>query len=259
MPQSDRWLPALDDRPGPAAPISDERARAMVDAAIGNAFAPAPRPRLVRRPRTFALAAAATLAAAAAVAGTMAWKHRAPAPTVVTAPTNAPSPVELPLAPPVNEAPPPPPSASINEALVASAPPSSQAAHGSNAAVADLLARANALRAARRWREAAQTYERIAATSPGSYSGYAADVAAADLHLDQLKDPAGALRLYRAARAGRAEGLGEQILWGIARGTRALGDARAEESALREYVGRYPAGLFAAESRERLARLSPPP
>jgi hypothetical protein len=80
-------------------------------------------------------------------------------------------------------------------------------------------------------------------------------VAAADLHLDPLHDPAGALRLYQRARSGSGA-LREQVLWGIARSRRALGD-REERSALRDYLAAFPSGLFAAQASARLAELDP--
>jgi tetratricopeptide (TPR) repeat protein len=120
----------------------------------------------------------------------------------------------------------------------------------------DLLRQANELRAARRWKEAARAYERVIAVHPGSSEAYAAAVAAADLHLEQLGDPRGASRLYRAALARNAQGpLGEQALWGSARCAQALGDRDGERRALQDYLTRYPAGLFEPAARSRLSEL----
>jgi tetratricopeptide (TPR) repeat protein len=120
----------------------------------------------------------------------------------------------------------------------------------------DLLRQANELRAARRWKEAARAYERVIALHPGTPEAYAAGVAAADLHLEQLGDPRGACRLYRSALARSAQGpLGEQALWGSARCAAALGDRDSERKALQDYLGRYPSGLFEAAARTRLAEL----
>ncbi len=207
MPSNERWLPALDDRPGPAAPIAEARANAMVDAAIGAALAPVPspvpRPRLVRFAKPLAYGMAAALVTAAAIAGAVAWSHRvsrtvvapaapSPAPTEsALSSTPLPGPSALPL-PQTSEAPPAP---AVSSPVHARAPSSE---------VADLLARANDLRAARRWKDASLAYEHVASAHPGSPEAYAAEVAAADLRLEQLRDPAGALRLYRAAQQRRA-------------------------------------------------------
>jgi hypothetical protein len=260
MPQSKPWLPSLDDRPGPAPSISDARAKAMVDAALDGAFAPRARGRVRRLTRmTFALAA--TLVAFAAAAGTLSWRRSrlpprpaAPAPTSVALPAGpAPTPG------PVEDAPVPTPTETPAPRVIASAP-----SHGTGAPpgeLSDLLAHANDLRAARRWRDAMLMYERVASTRPSSAEAYAARVAAADLRLEQLGDPAGALRLYRAARTAKGgDGrLDEQVRWGIARSTRALGDARAEGNALEDYLSRYPDGLFAPDARQRLSVLVPAP
>ena len=92
MPQSKPWLPALDDKPGPAQAISDARASAMVDAALASAFSLPARPRVRRLARPLAFAMAATLAAAAAAAATLAWNHRhAASPTPMTLPAQEPA------------------------------------------------------------------------------------------------------------------------------------------------------------------------
>jgi hypothetical protein len=98
----------------------------------------------------------------------------------------------------------------------------------------------------------------VLAIHPGSPEAYAAAVAAADLHLEQMHDPRGGLRLYRTALQRNAQGsLAEQVLWGIARCQRALGDDDGERRALQDYLARYPNGLFAAPARERLVELGP--
>jgi hypothetical protein len=262
MAQSERWLPPLDDGPGPAAPIPDARASAMVEAAIERAF-PAPAPRRLSLSRAPMFAMAATLAIAAAAAA-YAWRHRAPATNAPpAAPESSPAVVVAPPAPATSAS---APADSAESTAPYTAAPSVSAAPGParparapSAEATDLLARANELRAARRWAEAAQTYERVLVLHASSSDATVATVAAADLHLDHLHDPKGALRLYRSARGAQGGGaLAEQVSWGIARSTRALGDARAEQAALTEYLERYPSGLFAADARQRLADLAGP-
>jgi hypothetical protein len=260
MAQSKRWLPALDDQPGPAPSISEARASALVDGALDRAFAPAVRPVRRRFSTRLAFAMAATLVVAGAAAAVFTRKPHAPAPVPsAPAPPAALGPAALEaLAPHAAPSSPAPSLAAPAPSVSSTAPP--HATRAPSADSADLLARANELRAARRWKDAAQAYERVLsvhASSPApSPEAYAAQVAAADLHLDQLRDPRGALRLYRGARGGP---LAEQVLWGIARSTRALGDAPAEQVALRDYVAGYPAGLFASDARKRLAELGATP
>lgn len=261
MVQSKRWLPALDEKPGPAPAISDARARAMVEGALDQVLGPAlvsvgARPR--RRFTRLAFAMAATLAVAGVAAAAFVVNHRK-MPPQPPPPTQAAAPESVPLGPSVSLPLSPSPSASamptIDAPVHPAAPPPAHATRAPAGDSADLLARANELRAARRWKDAAQAYEKVLAVHPSSPEAYAAEVAAADLHLDQLHDPRGALRLYRSVHGGP---LAEQVLWGIARSTRALGDANGEVTALKDYLARYPSGLSAAAARSRLTELGVP-
>jgi hypothetical protein len=268
MVQSKRWLPALDDRPGPAPATSDARARAMVEGALDQVLGPAlvsvgARPR--RRFTRLAFAMAATLAVAGVAAAAFIVDHRKTPPPPPAAPTQVAPAESIPLGPSVLLPLSPSPSASapttpaieapVHQNASPSPPPPPRATRAPSGDSADLLARANELRAARRWKDAAQAYEKVLSVHPSSPEAYAAQVAAADLHLDQLHDPRGALRLYRGVHGGP---LAEQVLWGIARSTRALGDANGEVTALKDYLARYPAGLSAAAARSRLTELGAP-
>jgi TolA-binding protein len=261
-------LPALDARPGPAERISEERARVLVDGAIESVFARRPRwmQRAFARPwGRGALVLAATFVVGMAAAATVrTWLRpaRAPvAPVASVAPERQaiPETAGVPLPPRVVDgiAPPEPPVAaplapaesSSRESAPHVRPPPAPPAE-------DLLQQANDLRAARRWRDAARMYERVLAAHPGSAEAYAAAVAAAELRLEQMGDPSGALRLYRAALQKNPQGpLSEQAVWGVARCQRALAEREGERSALRDYLSRYPSGLFAPSARERLDAL----
>jgi hypothetical protein len=265
MPPTKLELPILDDRPGPAPPIAEDEARRIVSEAVESVFA---QPRWLRS-RTYAkwpLVMAATLVVTAAAAA-----------SVFTA-THRRTPVSMPEAPVSTQ-----PAASAAPAVAAptvatelrapeTAPPADRAAtappvpenggalHAPRPPADDLLREANELRAARRWRDAARAYERVLAIHPGSPEAYAATVAAADLHLEQMGDPRGALRLYRIAQQKGAQGsLAEQVLWGIARCDAALADRDGERRALSDYLARYPAGLFAPDAQRRLTDLSSAP
>jgi hypothetical protein len=121
---------------------------------------------------------------------------------------------------------------------------------------ADLLARANRLRAGRRWREAERSYREVMRAHPGSAQAYSATVAAAALRLEQLVDPRGALRLYEQARRQRPRGhLAQEVLFGVAECHRALGADAAEARALRAFLAAHPRGPMAARARARLDAL----
>jgi hypothetical protein len=79
-------------------------------------------------------------------------------------------------------------------------------------------------------------------------------VAAAQLRLEQLSDPAGAKRLFRDAD--RPGALREEAIWGIGAACRAVGDAECEKDALRDYTRRFPDGAMASVATARLVELS---
>lgn len=74
---------------------------------------------------------------------------------------------------------------------------------------------------------------------------------------DHLGDPAGALRLYRAAGASGA--LTAEALFGAARCHGALGDAASEAASLRQLVASNPGSLHRRRAEERLRELSARP
>jgi hypothetical protein len=236
----------LDDRPGPAEPISDERARRIVDGAVDRVFAGSSSPWRGRVASKWPFLLAATLVVGVAAASSVITARHRPAPAPAPAPATAPATATATAPAPATATALAPAPAQENPSPVRTVRPPPE----------DLLRQANDLRAARRWKEATRAYERVMAVHPGTPEAYAAAVAAADLHLEQLGDPRGALRLYRGALARSAQGpLGEQALWGSARCAGALGDRDGERRALQDYVARYPSGLFEAVARTRLAEL----
>jgi hypothetical protein len=138
-----------------------------------------------------------------------------------------------------------------------SAPPSSSAPPAPKPLAEDLLRTANEHRRERRWRDAERTYQKVISGAPGSAAAYSATVAAGSLRLEQLGDPAGALRLFRAALSQRSGGaLAEEARWGVAEAHRALGDRAAEAEALRAFVSAHPSSLMASSAQKRLQALS---
>ncbi|HEX6244295.1 MAG TPA: tetratricopeptide repeat protein, partial [Polyangiales bacterium] len=120
----------------------------------------------------------------------------------------------------------------------------------------DLLREANTLRARGNYARAERVYASIArsAAEPGEVE--AATIAAAELRLEKLGDPHGALVLFRSALARRPESaLSEEARFGLARCQRALGDGDAEASALRVFLADHPGSVLAPRARARLQAL----
>jgi hypothetical protein len=118
-----------------------------------------------------------------------------------------------------------------------------------------LLARANELRAQKKWREAEAAYRRVLELAPGSPEAQTARIAAADLRLHQMHDPAGAEGLFgKAQQQGGA--LGEEAAWGLTETRRARGDKPGEARALEQFLAAYPQSALAPRARARLAELS---
>jgi len=120
---------------------------------------------------------------------------------------------------------------------------------------ADLLALGNRLRGEGRYAEAERTYLRVVETAPDSAGARVARVAVADLRLERLDDPAGALPLYRAAAADPGP-LSLEAQAGLARTLRALGQGAKERQALERLVTMEPSGASTSWARERLDELA---
>ncbi|HEX3697872.1 MAG TPA: tetratricopeptide repeat protein [Polyangia bacterium] len=273
-------LQRLDDDDGPARPLSDQQARALVRGALSRVIAGDAdgRARAVpaRRLGRAAIVIAGVLLGGAAVAGlTASRRWRSPStptlndhrwssdPSVVEAVTEA-------SAAPAEETPPVLPGA---EAPAARPPEhhkmashSRTTAHAGGARASnepeatgayadDVLSLANQLRGQRRWRDAAITYQRVIATFPETDSAYVAMLARAELLLDHLDRPAEALGLFQRALAQPSGLLTEEARYGIATCYRALGDSGRERQALNAFLAAHPHSLLRASASARLAEL----
>ena len=79
-------------------------------------------------------------------------------------------------------------------------------------------------------------------------------VSLARIHLKHLGDPKKALHLF--SRYMRHPGpLMQEAMFGRAEAYRALGDSRAEQKALVEFLSAYPEGLYATAISKRLEQL----
>lgn len=235
-------LPRLDDRPGPARPLSAEAQRALVLATVA-------RHTERRRAPTWTLAAAAAslLLVSAGVSAALLVRSRSTGkqgavvdpltavPDVVAAwpepaaPTEATAPAEIPEPEPLPRPKPAPSSSS------------------------DRLEQANRLRARGAWKLAAAAYERALAGAPRSAAGYAAMVAAGDLYTTKLGKPAKGVKLFRRALAAQPGGaLAEEARWGLAEAYRRQGQRTAEARALRALLQHHPDSVRTAEARQRL-------
>jgi len=271
---------ALDATAGPARPIDDRRASAIIAGALGGAGFPSPASgggtsgaatggKALAVKLAIVTGGLATIAAVAWFALRDTPRAAAPAPVVVAAPP----PVEPP--PVVAAAPPPalpesPPTVEEPADEVTDPPadepsdatPKKTHAHAkprastTPAQLDDLLAKANAQRAAHAWKAADALYARVSTSSPAGLAGQTALVAAAQLHLEHLNDPAGAERRFRAVLA-HPGGLAEDARWGVAECERARGDTAGEKRALDDFLAHHASSPIAPRARARLAELSP--
>lgn len=258
---SSELLEPLDAAPGPARPLSEAEASALVELVHARVSA---LPRQRRRfPPLRALGVAGALAAAsAAAAAVLTLSRPEPAPP----PQNTPReqrprvtpPLEVPqpeVAPPIDslDEPAPPPD-SADHAQDERRPRRAPKPQKHSEAAADRLAEANALRGQRRYREALDLYSEVIERYPGSIQSSAARVAAAAIRLEQFGDVQGAERLYREAKTSGGQ-LTAEAQFGLAEVARARGDASAESSALEEFLRLYPGNPLGAAARRRLDAL----
>ena len=256
----------LDERDGPAAPIGDEQALALVRRARAQALsgrAPRARRRLLRWPLVGVAVVVASSAAAAVGTFPQLLGLSLPKPPVVEAPAAPPAPrrVDPPRAPaavepevvaapaPAVEAP-----ARVRRPSVAAPRPIERAPD--SAPAADLLLVASRARAERRFELARETYRRVIERFPGTRQAQIARVSAGDLELER-GDARAAEALYRAAA--RDPEIGAEALFGLAEAYRALGRGAEERGALMLFEQRHPQNPLARAARERLTELDGSP
>jgi hypothetical protein len=256
---------------GPARPIDDARASAIVEAALRGAGFPPAGPsggggggvmhgmRVAR----WSVIAGGTLAAVI----TVAWLAMRGAPTAAAV-TPVVTVAEI-------EALPDAPAAAPDEAAPAiAAPAPAQAPHrphrtrgGRHRAAptpvvatadpppvpADLLAEANAARAHHQWRAADALYARVVGDPLAAQTAL---VASASLHLEHLGDPRGATQRFHAALAAGGDGaLAEDARWGLAEAARALEDTAGELRALDDFLAHHASSALVARARARRDQL----
>ncbi len=231
----------LDDRAGPARPISDKKAQMMIASAL----------RAAGRPKRRLLpVAAAVFAAIIAPTAVAAWwvveRMKEPSPPPKTPPV-------APQKPPMIQASPKP----ITLDRKKRRPKRKRAPQAERPE--DLLAKANALRGARAWAKAKAAYLKVVVRHPKTSSAYIAQVAAASIALEQLDDPKGALKLLTGARRAQPQGpLDAEILWAKSRAHRHLGQKDKERSALRALIDTHPDTPPALPARQRMKALNQP-
>jgi tetratricopeptide (TPR) repeat protein len=252
---------SLDAGDGPAKPLSNDAADALVLGVLDAALPPAPASGSGGATASGASQGKviAGLATLALVTAGVVWSLRTPEPlrtpvppTVAAPPTVAVTPVEaMPeVVTPSVEATPVAPEVEV--AHVRS--DASMANATAEVNVVDLLAEANRLRRSGAYDEAEATYLRVVQTNPRAREAHVARVAAAGIRLERLDDAAGAARLYRDASRGSGA-LAAEATFGLARSTRELGDTAAETQALRALVERYPSSPYVRLAVERLRTL----
>jgi tetratricopeptide (TPR) repeat protein len=260
---------ALDSQAGPAARISKERARELVQAALAGLPAAsaleqrdmATRPRAGRSHGLWLAAAALLLAfISGASASLWAWGKRTAerggstsvAPLRPTTPRYG-----APTADPATPSPAlerdvadqervmqPPRPALRSRRVVAEALPE------------DLLQLANRKRAEGDFDAARDRYEQVVRRYPGTLSSYAAQVAAGSLELEHLAHPDAARRWFERALEARPRGaLSLEALQGLAASLAALDRPRDERRALERLITEHPDTHAARRARERLAAL----
>lgn len=268
MTRSQPPLPPLDGAPGPAAAASRAQLRALRDRVLEGARRPQRGLRSWLRPLPIAAAlglsmllGGTSLAAVRAWPALRAYFAPAPAPTAsqATGVARMPPPTR-----PAGVAAPEPATAAIVEAepparMAPPAAPPSRRDSKAKAAV-DRLARANELRAQRRWSAAEALYLEVLASGAGVQPSSAAALAAAELRLYQLGRPRAALPLFRRVLALEpSSALAEQARHGIALCHRAQGDRRLEREALESFVKAHPTSPMRERAEGRLGELRSAP
>jgi tetratricopeptide (TPR) repeat protein len=251
-------LLALDDRPGPAARLTRERAAAMIDAALldfdGAMAAGKARDRRKSLFPLLAIAASVLLGLVGVASAARFYFHFnertpvSPTQSLTVEPRvaahNRPQPVpEVPATP-------------NSETPVEATPLRAAAKPARAGAPEDLLQKANHLRADGQFREAAQTYALVYERFPKSSSAYVARVAAAAIQLEHLSNPTLARRLFELGlREQPAGALDLEARQGLSTALRDLEDRPAEIRALQALVNAHPDSPAARRAQVRLREI----
>jgi hypothetical protein len=245
----------LDGGAGPALPISDAAAAAIIGGALERAFgAPGGGG---GGAGGFGAKIAGGVVAAAAVAGLVWWIAK-PDERMQRA-ASVPVPVAAPVAQvePLPPEPAPIPEVEVTIPVPVPAPEREKPAPRKEPArsVEDLMAEANAARKAKQWKKADALYLEVVRDHANSASAQVALVASATLHLEHLGDAKGAQQRFRAA-IGRVSGpLAEEARYGLAEAYRALGDDAAEAKALDDFLRHHADSPLADRARSRRGEL----
>lgn len=244
----------LDEQAGPAQPITNAQLEAAVENALRQAevtASPTP-PSTAQAPAIPTHVWAPLAALSAAAVSWLLW----PSPPAIMAPLDAPTSIEIATPAPAIEAPITPEvieDVAPIAPVVAPAPVTARRAEPTSPE--DLLARANTLRIAHRWREASETYDDVIARVPSSRSAYVARLSAAAIALEQLHAPRRALLLYRAAADADLD-LDPQAEHGLSRALRALDDRGGERTVLTRLLADHPTSPLSGLARQRLTELN---
>lgn len=254
----------LDNQPGPAARIPQDRMHAMVATALAEydkihlpqaEQAPATTSTLASKATPWLVGAGSALVI---ISGVMTARYflDAPEPKPMPTPVAEVAPAQPPMAAEVTPEPElaePSPAVEIDEAPSAS--DKGRRALTRNAPE-DLLQKANQLRAAGRFREAAQTYSLVYDRFPKSQAAYVARVAAAALELEHLSNPLKARKLFESALQDRPKGaLDLEARQGLSVALRDLEDRAGEREVLRSLIKGHPGSPAARRAQVRLMEL----
>jgi tetratricopeptide (TPR) repeat protein len=271
---------SLDNHSGPAARIPEERLQSMVAAALvefdrihpgQNADSSSQLAgKRLPAPTSWMVAAGAAIAL---IGGAAAVHYLVATPEAKQVPTAAS--VQAPLTTPPTALPTVPPSAAdaredtgdLDVAPTAAAGDESgsstrgadrgrHALARSASAPEDLLQKANQLRAAGRFGDAAETYSLVYDRFPRTQAAYVARVAAAALELEHLSNALKARRLFEQALQDRPKGaLDLEARQGLSVALRDLEDRTGEREALRALIAHHPGSPAARRAQVRLTEL----
>lgn len=269
-------LVILDSQDGPALPISEQEARALVARVIERSRQTPVRARNAARRKIMPFVIGAVMATSAAAASyqrgwRLPWSDSArpdrasvvslavPSPPEppkhASTPTLAPEPEPAPEpAPQLALEPPPSPMPRLKTPAAAPAAARKPPPSTPDAVAEDGLSRANTLRGQRRYADALTAYLAVVEGHPRSRQAQAARVAAAALELERFGNAARAERLYTQAAESGPE-LAAEARFGIAESHRARGDGVRERDALRSFLSKHPDSPLAAAARRRLESL----
>jgi len=130
------------------------------------------------------------------------------------------------------------------------------AAHNEHITPVDLLAKAQTMRATRKWAEAVEAYHELIWRFPGSAEARSSLVSLGTIQLEQMKAPSRALGYFDEYLSEAGSGsLAQEAAFGRIMALKKLGKTRRERESIHNFIRNFPSAIQIPRLKERLKEI----